>query len=118
MNRAKALPESELAASGRKVIKVGETDILLIATREKVYAIANQCPHLNLPVQNGKVTEQGTIVCQWHRSEFNLEDGSPAAWSTWPPGVGKVLASVSKEKPLRTYSVRREEGTIWVEMPD
>ena len=118
MSWIKALSESDLAAAGRKVVKVGETDILFIATREKVYGIANQCPHLNLPLQNGKVTEEGTIVCQWHRSEFNLEDGSTATWSTWPPGVGKVLASVSKEKPLRTYAVRREEGYIWVEMPD
>ncbi len=114
----KAIAESELALTGRKVVKIGGNDILLIATREKVYGVANQCPHLNLPLQNGKVTDQNTIVCNWHRSEFHLEDGTPAAWSNWPPGIGKMLANVSKEKPLKTYPVRREDGFIWVELPD
>ncbi len=114
MNWIKVLSQDELPPNERKVVKVDQHAILLLHHNNQIYAVENSCPHLRLPLQKGKVTDDGAIVCPFHRSAFDLSSGSVKEWSPWPPGVGKVLGMVSKEKVLPVFPTRVEEGSIWV----
>ena len=109
----KALAQDELPAGERQVVKVKEQSILLIHEGSEMYAIASACPHMRLPLKGGKV-EEGTIVCPWHHSAFDLHTGGVQAWSPWPPAVGKMLGALSREKALPIYPTKVEDGAIWV----
>jgi len=73
---------------------------------------------MGAPLEKGKVTEEGTLVCPRHRSEFNLRTGEVKKWAPWPPGVGRVLGAISSEKPLPVYPTRIDQGSIWVGTED
>jgi nitrite reductase/ring-hydroxylating ferredoxin subunit len=114
MNWVKVLSQDELPANERKVVKVEQQAILLLHHNNQIYAVENSCPHLKLPLQKGKLTDDGAIVCPFHRSAFDLNTGNVKDWSPFPPGIGKVLGMISKEKGLAVFPTRVEEGSIWV----
>ncbi|BCL34775.1 Rieske (2Fe-2S) protein [Nostoc sp. MS1] len=116
MNWIKVIAQDELPENGRKVVKVEQRNILLLKHNNKVFAIENSCPHLKLPLQKGKITNDGAIVCPFHRSAFDLATGNPTTWTPFPPGIGKVMGMISKEKGLSVFPTRIEEGSIWVEV--
>ncbi|OUL19773.1 (2Fe-2S)-binding protein [Nostoc sp. RF31YmG] len=114
MNWIKVLPENELPLNERKVVKVEKRAILLVHHNNQIYALENSCPHMKLPLQKGKITDDGAIVCPFHRSAFDLSSGNPTEWITFPPGIGKVMGLISKEKAIPVFPTRVEEGNIWV----
>ena len=121
MNWIKVLPETELPEGVRQVVNVQDHSILLIHENGKVYAMLSACPHMRLPLKSGKITEDeaGTgvaIVCPFHHSAFDLHTGDVKAWSPWPPVIGKMLGSVSREKALRVFPTRISEGSIWIDL--
>lgn len=114
MSWTKVLAVDALASGQRQVVTVGQQKILLINHNGQLYAIDNACPHLKLSMKNGKITEEGSIVCPWHKSAFDLRSGEATDWTPWPPLVGKAMSMISKQKPLQVFRVRVEEGSIWV----
>jgi nitrite reductase/ring-hydroxylating ferredoxin subunit len=118
MSWTNVLPADSLPSGARQVVKIGKRTILLLNHDGQLKAVDNICPHLKLPLKKGKITEDGAIVCPWHRSAFDLCTGAVKVWTPWPPGVGKVLGIVSPEKALPTFNVRVQEGSIWVEVED
>lgn len=118
MNWVKVLAEAALPSDARQVVKVDKRAILLLHHGEQIYAMENACPHMKLSLQGGKITDDNAIVCPWHHSAFDLQTGDVKDWSPWPPGVGKMLAMVSKEKAMKVFPTRVEEGSIWVGLED
>ncbi|MGF1488573.1 MAG: Rieske (2Fe-2S) protein [Prochloraceae cyanobacterium] len=116
MSWTKVLAEDALSADTRQVVKVGNQKILLINHAGKLYAVDNSCPHLKLSLKKGKITDDGAIVCPFHRSAFDLETGEVKNWTPWPPVVGKAMAMMSQPKTLSTFPIKTEEGSIWVDL--
>ena len=116
MKWVKVLPQAELPQGTRQVVKVEQQAILLLNHEGQIYAVDSVCPHMRGPMQKGEVTEDGAIVCPWHKSAFDLQSGDVKTWSPWPPGVGKALGLISREKALSTFPTRMEEDSIWVGM--
>ena len=114
MSWIKVLPQEELPDGGRRVVEANGRPILLLSLKGELYAVDNVCPHMGASLADGQVTDDGTIVCPRHHSAFDLRTGEVKEWSPWPPGVGRVLGSVSREKALPVYSTRIDEGSIWV----
>ena len=112
----KALAAETLAPGTRQIVKLEEQSLLLLNESGNIYAINNICPHLKLPLKKGKVTADGTIVCPWHRSEFDLETGEVKDWCPFPPVVGNVLGKISTEKTLGVFPTRIEDGQILVDL--
>jgi nitrite reductase/ring-hydroxylating ferredoxin subunit len=118
MNWIKALPQDELPNGHRRVVAVGGRSILLLNHDGQLYAVDNECPHMGASLGDGEVTKDGTLICPRHHSAFDLQTGAIKEWSPWPPGVGRVLGSISKEKALPVYPTRLDQGSIWVGAED
>jgi nitrite reductase/ring-hydroxylating ferredoxin subunit len=116
MSWIKILPHTELPPNTRKVVRVGQRAILLIHHHDRIYAMENHCPHLRLPLQKGQIIADNAIICPWHHSAFDLDTGDVKAWSPWPPGVGRLVAVLSREKALPIFPTKVEDGTIWVNL--
>jgi len=108
------LPDDELPDAQRRVVHVEGQPILLLRHQGQIYAVDNVCPHMGATLENGELTEDATIVCPRHHSAFDLRTGEVKAWAPWPPGVGRLLGYVAKEKTLRVHPTRVEDGSIWV----
>ena len=111
-----AVALNTLQQESRHTAVIDGHKILFIWHQEKVHAVQSQCPHLKLPLAKGKVTEQCTIICPFHKSEFDLNTGETKCWSTWPPVVGNLLGMISKEKNLKVYTTKIEDGQVFVEI--
>jgi nitrite reductase/ring-hydroxylating ferredoxin subunit len=115
MSWTKVLATAELPEGARKVVKVADRKVLLIHHDGKIHAVANSCPHLNLPMKSGKINENGEIVCPFHRSAFNLCTGKASTWTPFPPVIGNIMGKLSAEQDLPVFSTKTENGEIWVE---
>jgi nitrite reductase/ring-hydroxylating ferredoxin subunit len=116
MGWTKALSESELPAGARQVVELEGHKVLLLNQEGKIHAVANSCPHMKLPMKKGKITEDGLIVCPFHRSAFDLTTGEPKEWTPFPPVIGQLMGKIKAETPLPVFATRVENGDIMVEV--
>ncbi len=112
----KALAVDALGTGTRQVVKLEERSLLLLNESGNIYAVESICPHLKLPLKKAKVTADGTIVCPWHRSQYDLATGNVKTWCPFPPVVGSVLGKISSEKTLGVFPTKVEDGQILVDL--
>jgi nitrite reductase/ring-hydroxylating ferredoxin subunit len=82
------LDESRLPEGAREVVEVSGAPVLLIRHGGEIFAVAARCPHMGAPLKNGRITEDGHLVCPWHRSAFSLRTGDVAAVDSLAAGGG------------------------------
>jgi nitrite reductase/ring-hydroxylating ferredoxin subunit len=92
----------ELEREGRKLLRLGGRQVLLIAHGDRVFAIANRCPHEGYPLSEGTLGESCVITCNWHNWKFDLASG-------------RALIGFD---PVRTYSVSFRGEEILVDLTD
>ncbi len=82
----KVLTVAELPIGSKKVVKLGDDEILLIHTAEgTLHAVESKCPHAGAPLVEGAVCH-GRLVCPWHMGTFALNgDGLPEGTVIEPP---------------------------------
>jgi nitrite reductase/ring-hydroxylating ferredoxin subunit len=114
MNWTKVLPREELGEGQKRTVEVAGQTILLVQHKGELYAVNNTCRHMGGSLVKGRITEEGTVVCPRHHSEYDLRTGEVIKWAPWPPVVGAVLGAVVAETPLPVYPTKVEEGSIWV----
>jgi nitrite reductase/ring-hydroxylating ferredoxin subunit len=114
MDWIKVLPQDELPDGQRRVVQVEGHPVLLLRRQGQIYAVDDTCPHMGASLEAGKITEDGAIVCPRHHSAFDLRTGEVKEWTPWPPGVGRLLGTVSREKALAVYPTRVDKDGIWV----
>ncbi len=118
MKWIEVLDENRLPEGAREVVEVDGVPVLLIRHRGEIFATAAHCPHMGAPLKDGRITEEGLLICPRHRSAFSLRTGDVAEWTPWPPGVGRFLGTLRREHALRVYPVREEGGRIQIGVPD
>ena len=64
-----------------------------------VYAFQDNCTHRDFPMHSGEI-EDSQITCAWHGAKFDMATGR----ATRLPAI----------KPLKTYTVKIEDGAIFV----
>ena len=105
----RTLPINELSPGEKKKYKIKDKEILLI-NQGQVFAIENNCPHMDLPLDIGQVTNNDTILCPYHNSEFCFKSGEVRKW------IGELPDLNSKDcKPLKTLKVFEEQEYIWIQ---
>lgn len=92
-----ALDDEALRPGKATRVTVGGAEVLLYRAEGTVCALANRCSHRGGPLHKGRITD-GQVICPWHLSTFNLEDGSIVR--------GPATA------PQRAYDARIAEGKI------
>lgn len=100
----------------RQVVKVGDQKILVLKHKGQLYATQSRCPHLNLSLKRGKVTDSGALVCPFHRSEFDLKTGEVQTWCPFPPVLGQAFGKLKQENQLSVFPTKIEDGSVWVEL--
>ena len=94
--------EAELARLGRKVVRKGGKQVLLIASGGQLFAVANRCPHEGYPLSEGTLGPPCVLTCDWHNWKFDLASGETL--------VGR--------DPVRAYPLRIVDGEIHVDLAD
>mmetsp|Transcript_729 Transcript_729/g.1304 ORF Transcript_729/g.1304 Transcript_729/m.1304 type:complete len:167 (-) Transcript_729:324-824(-) len=119
---SKVCSDTELAEGERKAVTLNGKPILVAKVKGKLYGVSSVCPHLNLPLKRGPIdADEASIICNFHRSKFDLESGKVLCWSESVFGIpgtqvlGNLIGSVKKETPLATYPVKLENGDIYVD---
>ncbi len=95
-------PLETLKDRGRRVVKAGRKQILLIAAGGRIYACNNRCPHEGYPLSEGSLGAPCTLTCNWHNWKFDLASG-------------ETLVGGDK---LRLYPAEERDGRIWVDVAD
>jgi len=80
---ADVLGDGDLADGQMVCAEADGTAVLLTRTGGELYALSNSCSHRGAPLHEGEI-QDGTVVCPWHASVFDLRDGAlihgPAAY--------------------------------------
>ncbi len=121
---------TEIPVGRMKSVKAFNEDILLSNVDGKIYATSNRCGHQNAPLARG--TLQGNIVtCPLHAAKFDVTSGlnlsgpqlmmSQDLMQKLPPEIvtmfkrtGEILSEI-EVKPLKTYEVRIEGDSVFLE---
>jgi nitrite reductase/ring-hydroxylating ferredoxin subunit/uncharacterized membrane protein len=78
------LDAAELEEGRPRVVRAGDTDVLLYREAGRLHALWASCTHQGGPLAEGTFAD-GTVQCPWHGSTFRLADGKvvrgPAAAS-------------------------------------
>jgi nitrite reductase/ring-hydroxylating ferredoxin subunit len=93
---------NELRAHGRRLVRHGGKQVLLIARDGRVFAIANRCPHEGYPLSEGTLGPDCVLTCNWHNWKFDLASG----------------AALIGRDPVRTYEVVERDGEILIDLSD
>ena len=81
----------------KKLVKAGDTEILLIQLDGSLVAVQPKCPHAGAPLEQGAICNN-RLVCPWHMGVFALPTGDLLEP---PPLIG-----------LDTYAVRVEGADV------
>jgi nitrite reductase/ring-hydroxylating ferredoxin subunit len=102
MLTATGLKRSELGSDGRKLVHHDGKQVLVVAQENRVFAIANRCPHEGYPLSEGTIGPGCVLTCNWHNWKFDLASG----------------AALVGRDPVRTYAVAERDGEIFIDLRD
>ncbi|MFZ5468241.1 MAG: Rieske 2Fe-2S domain-containing protein [Myxococcota bacterium] len=101
-----ACASKELGAAPRSCTLQDTPLVLFRGEGGRPAALLDRCPHRNLPLSLGKVTE-GTLQCGYHGWRF-----SPDGHCVAIPGLlGELHA---KARQAQAFACREEDGFVWV----
>ena len=82
------------------------------------YAVSRRCRHLRADLANGKIDENGCLVCPWHRARYTPTTGrmvvGPQAGFEKVPGLDAAFIQLTKLWPLRHADVVERDGKVYV----
>ncbi len=85
---------------GARVVKTKEGDIAIFRTADdKVFALADKCPHKNGPLSQG-IVHGHTVTCPLHNWRINLADGEAIAPDEGCAGHFKIDVDVDGQLVL------------------
>src|SRR4051812_29296784 len=99
---ASGISRTELYSKGRKVVRKDGKQVLLIAAGNRVFAIANRCPHEGYPLSEGTLGPDCLLTCNWHNWKFDLRTG----------------AALVGRDPVRTYPTELRGDEIFFDLAD
>jgi len=119
---------AEIPPGSRKLVKVGEREIVILNVKGELFALSDKCPHKGASLSRGKLTgavmssvpgtyqysRAGEILrCPWHGWEFDITSGC----SIFNPHrirvrTYEVTVEPDEDPAIETYPVTVEDGVI------
>lgn len=65
---------ADLAEAGMLNGRVGEDEVLLLLSGERIFAVGAYCTHYHAPLIDGFV-DDGAVRCPWHHAAFDISTG-------------------------------------------
>ncbi len=93
---------ADLEKAGRRVVKAGRKQVLLLIDGGRIFACNNRCPHEGYPLSEGTLGPSCTLTCNWHNWKFDLASG-------------ETLVGGDR---LRQYPVEERDGRVWIDVSD
>lgn len=93
------IPLSLLKPGQPRCVNLGSVTVLVCQTQSGIYAVENQCTHMDSPLYGGTI-EGEAIRCPLHGLKFDLRTGEPFT-------MGRL-------EPLKTYAVSVEEDSVTI----
>lgn len=112
----KACNEGDIAVGDKQRFKLNDQAVLLFHLADGFFATAASCTHTFAPLSRGKIAGECTIVCPFHRAEFDIKTGEVQKWANFPPGIAQLTNLLRKEKALATFPTKVEEGAVMVDV--
>lgn len=109
-------PASRILEDSAVAVQAGDRPVCLVRTRQRLYAVLDECSHGAVPLSDGEVAA-GTIECWLHGSRFDLATGRPLT----PPATRPVPTFPGprrRRRRLRLRQRRRTRGVGPVTQPD
>jgi nitrite reductase/ring-hydroxylating ferredoxin subunit len=96
----------EVLRTNRAVVRVepGGSEILLVRSGHRVFAVANRCPHMGFPLQDAKLRND-LLTCRHHGFKYDLRSGACR---------GPTAAA---RRSLSVYSASIEQGRVLLRVP-
>ncbi|MDA0226645.1 MAG: Rieske 2Fe-2S domain-containing protein [Proteobacteria bacterium] len=117
----RSFKSAEVLDKDKKVIQLFDKDLLIFRFGGELKVVQNNCPHMNLPLDAGQITDNGTILCPFHDSEFCIHTGEVKRWvENLPPMIPEKLAElmkVIKPVPIQLFQAQEIDGYIWISEP-
>ncbi|MBI3973580.1 MAG: Rieske 2Fe-2S domain-containing protein [Chloroflexi bacterium] len=110
----KVLPQEHLSGTSPQEVKLDGRTLLLFQRDDLLFAVEHRCPHLRLPLNRARITDDLCLVCPWHHSAYDLRTGTVRAWSPWPPLVGPALAALRERRSLYVVPACLKDGFICI----
>src|SRR5258706_3952765 len=88
--------------AGHRVVRHDGKQVLLVASDDRIFAIANRCPHEGYPLSEGTLGPGCVLTCNWHNWKFDLTSG----------------AALVGRDPVRTYAIEERAGELFVDLAD
>ncbi|MGI8458976.1 MAG: non-heme iron oxygenase ferredoxin subunit [Propionibacteriaceae bacterium] len=76
MSFVRACALAELAPNSALAVEIDGSEVAVVCSAGRYYAIADECSHGAVPLSEGDV-EDGELECYLHGSRFDLTTGKP-----------------------------------------
>jgi len=117
----RSFKSAEVLDKDKKVIQLFDKDLLIFRFGGELKVVQNNCPHMNLPLDAGQITDNGTILCPFHDSEFCIHTGEVKRWvENLPPMISEKQAELMKgikPVPIQLFQAQEIDGYIWISEP-
>jgi nitrite reductase/ring-hydroxylating ferredoxin subunit len=81
-------------------------------------ALSRRCRHLRADLADGRIDEEGCLVCPWHHARYDVHSGrmvtGPQGVFARVPGLGTAFTTLTKVAPLRKAEVIERDGEVIV----
>ena len=114
----KAAEEKDIAPGGMKAFALNGHEIVLCNYGGSFYAVERSCGHANSRLERGALTGW-ILTCPLHYAQFDIRTGealsgpAPKAPASGHPDPSSPSL---KTKGLRTWSVKTEGGSVYIEL--
>ncbi len=75
-------------------------------------AFADECPHRKVPLSEGRIEDDGSLLCSYHGWRFDGEGGTIDVPQIGPDELGKIKSNPKSN--CSSFPVRVVDGVLWV----
>ena len=113
-----AIKKSKMKPCKKNMLTVDNKLVLLGQMGEEFFATEALCRHMRWPLAYGAKVKDDCIRCPLHQTTHKIDTGEMVEWSPFPlfPPYGKLVGKLSKQKDLKIYQTRVNNGNIEVKI--